>query len=200
MSSAPLPVRILAGVEVPDTPLITASIALARKHLDDMSFNHVMRSFILGFAVADKMPPFQSRDKELHAVAAVLHDLAWATADTFTSPDKRFEVDGANAARAFVIAESTQAGEPWNKYRLQLLWDAIALHTTPSIGQHKEPEVGSTGIGIFVDFRGPDAVPGTITSTEWDEIVSAFPRSGFREGVTRIVSIASRNICMGRDY
>jgi hypothetical protein len=195
-----LPSRYLAGITIPDTPLITASIALARKHLNDMSFNHVMRSFLLGFAVADRLPHLQDRDKELHAIAAVLHDLAWDTTNTFISQDKRFEVDGANAARTFVAEESSKSGNAWDKHRLQLLWDAIALHTTPFIGQHKEPEVGATGIGIYVDFRGPSAVPGTVTEDEWSEIAKAFPRGGFRDGVTAIVSLIVSTAELGTVY
>ena len=150
MAAASLPTRNRAGIAVPDTPLITAAIDLARKHLSDMAYNHVMRCWLLGFVIADKIPPLQSRDRELHALAAILHDLGWDTTNTFTSPDKRFEVDGANAARLFIKQEVERAGaDDWDHHRLQLLWDAIALHTTPSIAQHKEPEVAATGLGIF---------------------------------------------------
>ncbi|KAK4898387.1 hypothetical protein LTR27_003983 [Elasticomyces elasticus] len=180
MSDTSLPSRSLAGITVPDTPLITAAIDLSRKHLNDMAFNHVMRSFLFGFAIADKIPPFQGRDRELHA--------GWDTTDTFVSPDKRFEVDGANAARAFVEQQTVHSGgKTWDKHRGQLLWDAIALHTTPSIAQHKEPEVAATGLGIFADFVGIFAVPGTMTIEEYDAIVAKYPRHGFREGVKEIM-------------
>ncbi|KAK4561838.1 hypothetical protein LTR86_004518 [Recurvomyces mirabilis] len=188
MADNTLPTRTLASISVPDTPLITEAIALARKHLNDISYQHIMRSFLFGFAIADKIPPLQNRDKELHALGAILHDMAWDTTNTFISPDKRFEVDGANAARDFVVQQTAHLdSQSWDKHRLQLLWDAIALHTTPSIGQHKEPEVQATGLGIFVDFRGPDAVPGTITKDEWAAIVAEFPRQGFRDGVVEIM-------------
>ncbi|KAK3066317.1 hypothetical protein LTR53_017385 [Teratosphaeriaceae sp. CCFEE 6253] len=188
MANTSLPMRTLAGITVPDTPLITAAIELARKHLNDISFQHIMRSWLFGFAIADKIPPLQSRDRELHALAAILHDLGWDTKSTFISPDKRFEVDGANAARSFIQQEiESSHAQGWDQHRLQLLWDAIALHTTPSIAQHKEPEVAATGLGIFADFRGVDAVPGTMTQAEWDAIVAEFPRHGFRDGVVEIM-------------
>ncbi|KAK5698319.1 hypothetical protein LTR17_023761 [Elasticomyces elasticus] len=188
MSHASLPSRSLAGITVPDTPLITAAIDLSRKHLNDMAFNHVMRSFLFGFAIADKIPPFQGRDRELHALAATLHDLGLDTTDTFISPDKRFEVDGANAARTFIEKETVHSGgKTWDKHRGQLLWDAIALHTTPSIAQHKEPEVAATGLGIFADFVGRDAAPGTITIEEYDAIVAKYPRQGFRNGFKEVM-------------
>ena len=43
------------------------------------------------------------------------------------SNENRFEVDGANAARAFLKREANS--QDWDKHRLQLVWDAIALHT-----------------------------------------------------------------------
>lgn len=180
---------------MPDTPLIASAIAVCRKHLDDMAYNHIMRSLLLGFAIADKVPDMKDRDRELHALAAILHDLSWDTEGVFVSKDKRFEVDSANEARKLVeehIAKSTDHGSGWDKHRLQLLWDSIALHTTPSIGMHKEVEVKATGFGIFADFVGVPGLPGGVLSQEeWDAIVAEYPRAGFREGVTKIMC----NLC-----
>ena len=124
-----LPTRTLAGVQVPDTPLITKALDLCRKHLNDLAYNHSVRSWLFGFIIAAKIPERQDRDLEAHAIAAILHDLGWAEDIDLVSDDKRFEVDGAIAAREFLERE---AGD-WDKHRLQLVWDAIALHTTPSI-------------------------------------------------------------------
>ena len=126
---ATLPTRILAGVQVPDTPLITKALILTRKHLNDLGYNHSVRSWLFGFAIAAKNPELQNRDLEAHALAAILHDLGWDESGDLVSQDKRFEVDGANAARDFLKRE---AGD-WDKHRIQLVWDAVALHTTPSI-------------------------------------------------------------------
>ena len=56
----------------------------------------------------------------LHKISRVL---------TRRTPTERFEVDGANAARNFLKKEASH----WDKHRSQLVWDAIALHTTTSI-------------------------------------------------------------------
>jgi len=82
--------------------------------------------------------------------------------------EERFEVDGANAAarssRSAVIAT----------LQLQLVWDAIALHTTRSIALHKEPEVAMTHSGIAVDAIGVglDRIP----TDKLQAILAAFPR------------------------
>jgi hypothetical protein len=79
--------------------------------------------------------------------------------------DKRFEVDGANAARRF-LRENTHSSE-WDKHRIQLVWDAIALHTIGSVVFEKEPECQACSYGIWADFQGPDRVQGALLT--WDE-------------------------------
>src|SRR5882672_306464 len=58
--------------------------------------------------------------------------------------------------------------------QLQLVWDAIALHTTRSIALHKEPEVAMTHSGIAVDAIGVglDRIP----TDKLQAILAAFPR------------------------
>lgn len=162
-----LPTRTLAGVSVPDTPLITKAIDFARKYSSDSTYNHVLRSLLLGFVIADKVLP--DRDREVHAIAAILHDLGFPIGhppDTpILSKDKRFEVDGANAAREFLKREADSS--EWDKHRLQLVWDSIALHTIGSVVFEKEPECQACSYGIWADFQGPDRVAGGLLT--WDE-------------------------------
>ena len=47
--STAMSTRTLAGITVPDTPAITASIELARKHLDDW-VRMLMHNILLGLA------------------------------------------------------------------------------------------------------------------------------------------------------
>jgi hypothetical protein len=185
MATTNPPTRTLAGISTPYTPLVTASIAFARVKLNDMSYNHIMRSFLLGFAVSDKLPHLSTtRDKELHAIAAILHDQGWDITGSLVSKDKRFEVDSANAARDFIASQTSD----WDKHRLQVLWDAIALHATPSIAMHKEPEVVAAHLGIMCDVIGWEAAPkGTLTQEQWDQVVREFPRTGMKEGFLKIL-------------
>ena len=41
-----VPTRLLAGVSVPDTPLISRAIDFAREKSEPYLFNHVMRSWL----------------------------------------------------------------------------------------------------------------------------------------------------------
>jgi hypothetical protein len=117
---SPLQERTLRAVTVLDTPLITKALEYARKHLDDVAYNHSVRSRLYGVVVAANVPSLKVHNRELHAISAILHDLSWApTGDAPVSKDKRFEVDGAEAARAFLIKEGNK--NEWDKHRLQLV-------------------------------------------------------------------------------
>ena len=158
---------ILAGIKVTDTALVRDAIDLSRSSLEPYLFNHVMRSWLFGILLSEGAKP--APDPELLAVSAVLHDLGLT--DRYTAED-RFEVDGANAARAFLKDRgiSTQ--------QTQVVWDAIALHTTPSIALHKEPEVAMTHSGIAVDVVGfgLDRIP----QDKQRAILTEFPRLAFK--------------------
>ncbi|KAK6442558.1 hypothetical protein LTR95_001219 [Oleoguttula sp. CCFEE 5521] len=181
--------QLTMGIDMPSTPLITKALAFAKERLKPWGYNHVCRSLHLGFAIADRLPDLQSRDKELHAIAALLHDLGWDQSGEFVSPDKRFEVDGAEAARTWVrgqIAALPGLATQWSEHRLQLLWDAIALHTSPAIAWYKEAEVKATQLGIFADFAGSEGMGMfgfELKAAEWEAICAEFPRSGFKDGV-----------------
>ena len=72
MASEELRTRVLAGVTVPDTPLITKALDFAKEHSTDYTYNHIVRSFLFGFIIADKIPHTKVRDREAHAVAGCL--------------------------------------------------------------------------------------------------------------------------------
>jgi len=170
--------RILAGVLLPDTSLIASAIEYARENSDTYLFNHVMRSWL--FAVSLAQLQKATYDGEVMAVATILHDIGLAEA--FNGP-LRFEVEGANAARKF----GQSAG--LDERRCQLIWDTVALNSTPSIALYKEAEVALSTAGIALDWGGwgYDALPPPRIA----EIVGAFPRlemkKRFAHDVCRIV-------------
>src|SRR6202012_233718 len=134
---------VLAGIKVPDTVLVRDAIDLSRSASEPFLFNHAMRSWLFGVLLSESAE--RAPDAELLAVATVLHDLGLT--DRYAA-ENRFEVDGANAARAFLSDRGIAMGQ------IQLVWDAIALHTTPTLALHKEPEVAMTHSGIAVDVLG----------------------------------------------
>jgi len=52
------------------------------------------------------MPALCDRDREVYAVAAILHDFGWGPTGALVSAEKQFKVDGADAARNFLLREA----------------------------------------------------------------------------------------------
>jgi hypothetical protein len=75
-TAAPYPppeTTVIAGITVPNTPLVVASLAYARAHVDDMTYNHVIRTWLFGTIIVDKNATLSNTvDREAHAVAAIL--------------------------------------------------------------------------------------------------------------------------------
>ncbi|KAI9155479.1 hypothetical protein HJFPF1_08063 [Paramyrothecium foliicola] len=184
------PQRIIAGVPVVDTPIVRAAHDLARRHSNDGLYRHVMRSWLFGASlIANNATLRETVDIEVHAVSALLHDLGLdqSPGSPFISADKRFEVDGAIAAVDFI--KSHKHGKKWSKGKVQLTWDAIALHTQQSIYDYKEPEVKVTGRGILADFAGPTL---GVSKEVYDAVIAAFPNDdlipGVKDGLTWLCS------------
>ena len=166
--------RSVAGVLVPDTPLISRAIEYARMHHEPYLFNHSMRSWLFAVTIAEQKKV--AHDAEVLAVATLLHDLGLEKA--FAGP-LRFEVEGANAARTF----AQDAGV--DERRAQLIWDGVALNSTPSLGLYKEIEVSlcTTGIGLDWGGWGYESLPASLIA----EIVEAFPRLQMKQQFTHAV-------------
>ena len=166
--------RLVAGVSVPDTPLISRAIEYAREHSEPYLFNHVMRSWL--FAVILAQLSESAHDAEVLAVTTILHDLGLTKA--FDGP-LRFEVEGANAARAFARNEGI------DDRRSQLIWDGVALNSTPSISLYKETEVALCTAGIGLDWGGWGY--DKLTKAQVAAIIEVFPRLEMKQRFTRAV-------------
>lgn len=166
--------RLLAGVSVPETPLITRAIDFARERSEPYLFNHVMRSWLFAAIIAQRKQT--AHDGEVLAVITILHDLGLA--EGFDGP-LRFEVEGANAARDFARNQGI------DDRRAQLIWDGVALNSTVSIALYKEPEIALATMGIGLDWGGFGYE--ALTETEIAEIVAAFPRLEMKERFTHAV-------------
>jgi hypothetical protein len=182
MTSSNLPTKVLAGVTVVDTPLVRGAQEYARAHSDDMTYNHVIRSWLFGVVIYKQLHSVGAMpeiDLEAHAISAILHDLGWDNTGELVSDDKCFEVDGAIAARTWLENQGQS-----DVHRLQLIWDAIALHTSPHISAYKEHVVQLCGLGIICDFHGPNSDPsGVLTWDDFNAVKKEFPRLDLAGGI-----------------
>ena len=123
--------RTVADIRIPDSQMAREATAVIREVESDLLYHHSLRVFVFGALQGERQG--LRYDPELLYIGAMFHDLGLV--EGHRSPADRFEVDGANAAREFL----RQHEVPEDAVRV--VWDAIALHTTPGIPQHKEPEV-----------------------------------------------------------
>ena len=89
--------RLIVGVSVPDSPLITAVIGHAERLCEPYLFNHAMRSWL--FAEAIGRIKGIDYDREVVAIGTILHDIGLTAS---VSGPNRFEVNGADAALSFI--------------------------------------------------------------------------------------------------
>jgi hypothetical protein len=157
------PTRMLAGVSVPDRPLITAAIDYARKLSEPYLFNHAMRSWL--FAELIGRAKGIVYDREVVAIGTILHDIGLTEG---VPGENRFEVNAANAARSLI------KGHGLSDRSEQLVWDLVALNSTPSLAFHKEPEVAVGTMGIGLDYGG--FFRDTIPADDLGRVVREFPR------------------------
>ena len=165
--------KVIAGVRIPDSKLAREATDLLREHGTPLLLAHSLRVYLFG-AIRGRHRNL-TVDHELLYFGAVFHDLGLTP--KYRSPDHRFEIDGANAARDFLrasgIDEST-AG---------VVWDAIALHTTPEVPWHKRPEIALVTGGVEADVLGDglDEIP----ARDRDAVLTAYPRIEFERGIVQ---------------
>ena len=162
----------IAGVRIPDSKLAQAATELVRDTESDLLFHHSTRVYYFGtLAGVRKKLKF---DPELLYVGAMFHDMGLTR--KYSSATERFEVDGANAARDFLRQQGI------DEAAIEIVWDAIALHTTPGIPQHKKPEVALVTAGVEMDVLGlgyPD-----VPDLQREAVVGAHPRGDhFKEQI-----------------
>lgn len=163
--------KAVAGIKIPDSTIASQATELLLEHGTEFLYNHSLRTFV--FASLNGEQKKIRYDPELLYVSAAFHDLGLTP--QYSSPDKRFEVDGANAARDFLKSH----GLP--QQVLQLVWDAVALHTSPGIAEHKEAEVALLNYGVALDVVGRGYEH--LSEEHREDIIKQFPRTGFKKKI-----------------
>jgi HD superfamily phosphodiesterase len=161
----------IAGVQIPDTQLVAEATELVKTASPPLLFHHSRRVYLFGMLQGRRRG--LSPDPELLYVGAMFHDLGLT--DKYRTQDQRFEVDGADQAREFLAAHGRSAEEA------RRMWIAIALHTTPGIPEHLEPEIALVTAGVETDVLGigyADLDPADISA-----VTAAHPRPDFKRQI-----------------
>ena len=162
----------LADVAIPDSKLAREITELVRDTESPLLFHHSSRVYYFG-ALAGRRLGLKF-DRELLYAGAMFHDMGLTHAHS--SDHERFEVDGANAARDFL------RGHGISQQDIDLVWTAIALHTTPGIPEHMHPVIALVTAGVEMDVLG--IAYDRFSDTEREAVVHAHPRSEhFKEDI-----------------
>jgi hypothetical protein len=162
----------IQGVSVPDSKLCRTITEFIRETATELLFNHSSRVYLFG-AIAGRQRGLTVNPELLYA-ATMFHDIGLMPAHS--SPDLRFEVDGANAARAFLQGHNVDPAD------IEKVWTGIALHTTPGVPEFMHPVIALTTAGVEMDVLG-------LTYDQYDDatreaVVAAFPRTpAFKEDI-----------------
>lgn len=161
----------IAGIEIPDSRLAQDATELIRDTTPPLIFHHSRRVYLFGSlqARARGIQP----DPELLYVAALFHDAGLVP--PYRSDDQRFEMDGADQARAFLLDHDVPAGDA------DTAWTAIALHTTPEVPYKLAPEIAATTAGVETDVLGLHLT--NVSRAEIDEVTAVHPRPDFKRQI-----------------
>lgn len=164
----------IAGIALPDTALVRDVTEYIRDVEDDLLFNHSRRVFYFG-ALQGLRRGLQP-DLELLYVGAMFHDIG-LTEPYRTTSQLRFEVDGANAARDFLLQRGV------DEEAARKVWLGIALHTTPGVPEFLDPEIALVTAGVETDVLGIGR--DDLTPADLDAVTAVHPRPDFKNRILR---------------
>jgi HD superfamily phosphodiesterase len=165
--------EVVAGVEIPPTELAAEATRTVRGLTSPLIFHHSRRVYLFGVlhARARGLDP----DPEILYLASLFHDVGLTT--PYSDTEQRFEIDGADHARRFMVDHGAPARSA------EIVWTAIALHTTPAIPDQLGPEVASTARGVLIDAVGAGLA--SLDPARVGEVLDAHPRGDFKNEFLR---------------
>lgn len=152
------------GITLPDSPMARDATTFVRDTESDLLFHHSSRVYYWAALAGRRMD--LKVDAELLYVGCMFHDIGLT--HEHCSCDKRFEVDGANAARDFLQRYGVEQAD------IDKVWTAIALHTTPGIPQFMAPEIALVTAGVEMDVLGINY--DQFSDAEREAVVQQHPR------------------------
>src|SRR5258706_16218709 len=160
--------KSVAGVIIPDTRLCKAAVDLVERSRPGFLCTPRPRTYIFG-SLAGRVLGRSVADEEGAFCGAALHDLGLVPP---YRRDNRFEVDGADAAREFCSKHLVPSE------RTDLIWEAIALHTSAGIATRLAAEIALVHLGAGLELfgLGLDQLPPQVV----EEVLKQYPRMNFK--------------------
>ena len=165
---------MIADIKAPDSSIARQAEVLARSVSGDVLFNHVMRCYWFGELFAQQEG--KKVDSEMMFLSSVLHDLGLTS---HALEPHRFEVEGATAARTFLMEQGV------SPHRAQQVWDNIALHTW-DVNLFRDDTSRLMQLGLAYDVSG---VPGAeLAPADVAEVVRRYPRLDFKRSFNELLN------------
>jgi hypothetical protein len=162
----------IEAISIPDSRLCKEITELVRDTESELLFNHSSRVYYFGALTGLRRG--LRFDRELLYAGAMFHDMGLTR--QYSSQTERFEVDGANTAGDFLKAHNVAQND------IDLVWTAIALHTTPGIPVHMHPIIALVTAGVEMDVLG--VAYEEFTEAQREAVITAYPRSPrFKEDI-----------------
>jgi hypothetical protein len=159
---------MVSDIKPPDSKIATQAEEFARSVSSDMLFHHVMRCY--WFAELYVQQEKVTVDHELLFLSAMLHDLGLTSA---AQGPHRFEIEGANAARKFLLDRGISNDRAWKA------WDNVALHAW-DFNLYRDDTSRLLQLGIRYDVRGNSNA--RLDPADVAAIVARYPRVDFKNG------------------
>jgi hypothetical protein len=163
----------IADVVIPNTPLVREITEFIRDTENELLFNHSRRVYLFG-ALQGRRRGLQP-DLELLYAGAMFHDIGLT--ERYGTSMQRFEVDGANAARDFLLQRGVDDAAA------RRVWLSIALHTTPGVPEFLEPEIALVTAGVETDVLGIGR--NDLSAEAIQAVTAAHPRPDFKNRILR---------------
>ncbi|GAB2664699.1 HD domain-containing protein [Nocardia goodfellowii] len=184
-----MPTRARANADplaLPATPLADDALRMITGALEPHLRNHSVRGFLFGRAVSAErgLRPGTDYDEETMFLICALHDLGLSER---ANGAQRFEMDGADYAAQYLEARGITDD------RVDIIWDAIAAHTSgfsdsPVYRRRRPAEIWISVTGIGLDLSGgPEDLPPGFA----DHVHAVYPRLG---GVRALTASVERQV------
>ncbi|WP_283604934.1 HD domain-containing protein [Mycolicibacterium poriferae] len=160
---------------LPATRIVDDAADHVRAVVHPEIYRHSLRTYLLGMEAA-RRDGVTDIDEESLFLAALFHDSG--TAPVYNGP-ARFEIEGADAAARFLRAYG------WGTAKVDPIWEAIALHTTPEIPERRGMVPRYMRKGVQIEFGSAQLRESFAEAIEAAE--SQYPRECLEEVLQGLV-------------
>ena len=173
----------IAGIPIPDSRIAREATEFVQDVSTALLFDHSRRVFLWGSLHGEQLGLDYDPELLLRRRAC---STTSASSQGHRSEHERFEIDGANAARAL-----PRAPRPARGARHDRVGRRSPCTPRREIPRYKQPEVRLVNWGVEYDIPGRHF--DDLTAEQRDAVIAAHPRPGFKEGILEALADGLRD-------